>query len=566
MENKKIQKGNQCYMIKKDRERFINKILRSPSTKKIVVGGPGTGKTFLFKEVLKSKKTTLTLTFVNPLVDDLSLKLYGISSVKTLHSFAQKEFGRLLKDKIKIKIFPKLPEVIKEDAKILLKEDIEFKKLFNNEEDDSKYIDFYKRRKDYYKPYYGYSDVIYGIVKMYKEYKDKVPNTIPQYSQIIIDEFQDFNKLEVSLIDLLSEKSPILLAGDDDQALYEDLKDASPKYIRQRYYNRDFGYEPFTLPYCSRCTSVIVGAINDIIDSAMKKGFLKDRIKKTFLYFEDTDKNITCNQNPHIIHCQKYHNAIPSYIQKQIDNITKEKQKKFSVLIISPIKKQARMISRKLKESGFKNIEFVEKEEDKATTLEGLKILMKDKVNNLGWRIVSRYILSDEEFNNLIKKSNEKNAKQIKDMVDSRCKKEIEDLLVISKAVKNGKKVEQEEIEDLFKKIKKDKDLYDLVKDLLEDDIDYSKKNRVDRSIRKIPIDITTIHGSKGLSKDYVFITHFDDEYFIKDKCKNKIRDQEICNFIVSLARAKIKVFLISSKDRKPTFLKWIKENRIEEN
>lgn len=566
MENKEIQKEDKCYMMKKERELYINKILRSPSTKKIVVGGPGTGKTFLFKEILKRKNKSLTLTFVNPLVDDLSLKLYGISSVKTLHSFAQKEFNRLRKNKIKIKIFPKLPEVIKEDAKILLKEDIEFKKLFNNEEDDSKYIDFYRRRKNYYKPYYGYSDVIYGIVKMYKKYKDKSPNTIPKYNQIIIDEFQDFNKLEVSLIDLLSEKSPILLTGDDDQALYEDFKDASPKYIRQRYYNRDFGYEPFTLPYCSRCTSVIVGAINDIIGSAVKRGFLKDRIKKTFVYFEDDDKNIICNQNPQIIHCQQFHNAIPSYIQNQIDNIAKEKQEKFSVLIISPFRSQAEMIDRKLKENGFNNIEFVKKENDEATILEGLKILMEDKVNNLGWRIVSRYILSDKEFNNLIKKSDGKNAKQIKDIANNSCKEEIKDLLVISKAVKNGKKVEQRDIEDIFKKIKRDKDLYNLVEDLLEDDIEYSKKNRADRSIRKIPINITTIHGSKGLSKDYVFITHFDDEYFIKDKCKNKIRDQEICNFIVSLARAKIKVFLISSKDKKPTFLKWIKEDRIEEN
>jgi hypothetical protein len=41
---------------------------------------------------------------------------------------------------------------------------------------------------------------------------------VPSYNQVLVDEFQDFNQLEVSLIDLLAGKSPILLAGDDDQA------------------------------------------------------------------------------------------------------------------------------------------------------------------------------------------------------------------------------------------------------------------------------------------------------------------------------------------------------------
>lgn len=63
------------------------------------------------------------MTFVNELVDDISLDLYGISTVKTLHSFAQSELNSLLKNKIKI--FPKLSEVIKEDGKILLKNEIE---------------------------------------------------------------------------------------------------------------------------------------------------------------------------------------------------------------------------------------------------------------------------------------------------------------------------------------------------------------------------------------------------------------------------------------------------------
>ena len=64
----------------REQKRYIDAILTSQSPKKIVVAGPGTGKTFLFKELLKEQnKKALTLTFINSLVDDLSLELYGLS-------------------------------------------------------------------------------------------------------------------------------------------------------------------------------------------------------------------------------------------------------------------------------------------------------------------------------------------------------------------------------------------------------------------------------------------------------------------------------------------------------
>ena len=543
-------------MLEKDREELINKIVRSPVAKKIVIGGPGTGKTYLFEKIVKDKNKTLTLTFINDLVEDLSLGLYGISTVKTLHSYAQKELGRFTKNKIKI--FPKLSEIIKEDAKVLLGKEIDFDKLFHNRDDNNPDIGFYKKRKNYYS-YYGYSDVIFGIVKMFEKDKDK----IPQYEQIIIDEFQDFNKLEVDLIELLAEKSSILLAGDDDQAIYEDLKNASPEHIRQRFSNKDYGYSPFILPYCSRCPRVIVEGVKDIIDTAKKKGFLKNRINKTFEYFENESKNRISDENLKIIYCQKFNSQIPHYIQEQLKSIAIAKRRKFSVLIISPLRKQAQTIAAELKKRGFKNVEFVEKKyTKKATLLDGLKILLEDKDNNLGWRIVSRNNLSDEDFNILIKKTDADTTIKIKDNVSGFCKAEVKKCLKILKAIKNGNKVDKEELEYLFKNIEINP--FDLVKDLLIEDIDDSKKDKISPGLRKIPIKTTTIQSSKGLSSDYIFITHFDDRYFIKNKDKKIISDQEICNFIVSLARTKIRVFLISSIKERPTFLEWINKNRIE--
>ena len=102
------------------RKEHVDAVLNSTSSKNIVVAGPGTGKTYLFKMILEGKEDTLTLSFVNALVEDLSLELCGISDVKTLHGFARGILKKAKKDE-DIKIFPELgKKVISVDAKILL--------------------------------------------------------------------------------------------------------------------------------------------------------------------------------------------------------------------------------------------------------------------------------------------------------------------------------------------------------------------------------------------------------------------------------------------------------------
>ena len=64
------------------------------------------------------------------------------------------------------------------------------------------------------------------------------------------------------------------------------------------------------------------------------------------------------------------------------------------------------------------------------------------------------------------------------------------------------------------------------------------------------------------MAADIVFITHFDDRYFINDE---GITDQDICNFLVAITRTRVKLFLISSLKQEPTFLKWIKKDRYED-
>ena len=173
------------------RKKQTSDILASPAKKKIVVAGPGTGKTYLFQQLLKQRSgDCLTLTFINALVDELSLSLSGLSEVRTLHGYAL----NFLKSK-GYQLFPKLPEVIKEDAQILTEKNMDFKSLFQDEPMDKEQHEFYVKRRGYYGKYYGFADIIYAFVEYFRSPENR--EEIPTYEQIVVDEFQDFNRFEV---------------------------------------------------------------------------------------------------------------------------------------------------------------------------------------------------------------------------------------------------------------------------------------------------------------------------------------------------------------------------------
>ncbi len=552
---KDISPDNKYEKARKEREKCVENILRSKSKKKIVVAGPGTGKTFLFKKILKKEDNTLALTFIKALVEDLSLELCGLSDVKTLHGFS---CSRLKRAKKGIRIFPKLTEVIKRDAEILIGKKIEFKKIFDSKEDDNEHIDFYRERKDYYGNYYGFSDIVYAIVKYFEEDH----NRIPQYDQIVVDEFQDFNPLEVSLIELLSLKSPILIVGDDDQAIYDyDFKSADPKHIRQKHSQKEKDYKSFNLPFCSRCTQVIVDVVNDIIDSANKKGFFPNRIPKPYKYLNDEEKDIVSEKYSRVIYSQQFARKIPWFLGKQIFEIAQNLKRKFSVLIICPTKVQCIQVAEGLIKKGFKNIEYAEKQDEKLILFDGLKLLLENDKCNLGWRIVSEFLLKDKEFKSFLKKTYQDKPLKTHEIINRDCKAEVKKIIKVLKICQKDGDMNEEDL-SVLEKISVNP--YKIAKDVLKDELDFDSSEIANPGAKKIPIKITTIQGSKGLSGDYVFITYFDDLYFIKSKNKKKILDKDIRNFLVTLTRAKEKVLLISSKEKEPTFLKWINKERIE--
>jgi superfamily I DNA/RNA helicase len=534
-----------------ERDERVRRVLTSKSKKKVVVAGPGTGKTYLFKRALDGKKRSLTLTFVNALVEDLSLDLYGMSDVRTLHSFARSLLTRLWK-KEAINVFPKLSDLIREDLRRLSGQDIDFDKIFHTMDVGNQHIEFYKRRKKYYDNSYGYSDVVFAAVQFLKTNPDKIPT----YEQIVVDEFQDFNDLEVALIDLLSERSPVLLVGDDDQALY-DFKSADAKHIRERHNANGAGYEAFNLPLCSRCTRVVVGAANDIVEAAIRQKLLGGRIAKPFKYFDDEDKDAVSARHPTITYRHLFASQFAWYVETKLDEAAASIRDEFSVLIITPTKVQARSVSDALRKRGFKSVEFVDRSGKDLTLMNGLKILLESEESNLGWRIVAGFLMNEADFKSVLERSDQKCTPPLRSLIPVETQKAVKKMLTLLRKVRDEKPVDEDGL-SLLKQIGLEP--YRLGLEALRDDLNSSSHGAISPGLRKLPITVTTIQGSKGLSADVVFVTYFDDAFFVK---KDGMTDRDVCNFLVALTRAEKKVFLVSSQNKQPTFLKWIDESRI---
>lgn len=86
-----------------------------------------------------------------------------------------------------------------------------------------------------------------------------------QYKYILVDEYQDLNKAEQELIDLISKKSNLMVVGDVDQSIYS-FKYASPEGILD-FPKRYSTTKQFTLSTCRRCPKRTVGLASKLISN-----------------------------------------------------------------------------------------------------------------------------------------------------------------------------------------------------------------------------------------------------------------------------------------------------------
>ena len=84
------------------------------------------------------------------------------------------------------------------------------------------------------------------------------------YDHVLVDEYQDLNKAEQAVVDLLSGDAALCIVGDDDQSLYS-FKHAHPAGIRT-FIDSHQGATDHQLLECHRCPTSVVSIANALIE------------------------------------------------------------------------------------------------------------------------------------------------------------------------------------------------------------------------------------------------------------------------------------------------------------
>jgi superfamily I DNA/RNA helicase len=518
--------------VQRELDEAIKRVLASESRKKLVVAGPGAGKTNLFRKLLDvaagAADQRLVLTFINNLKSDLERSLGDAAHVFTLHGYCQHLLRRIagLRGNLttNFRCFPGLASIIKEDWDWLRGSPApKFIDLMRKLTCAPEQAAFYFERADYYNAV-DYDDSVYRVQK-------NLEGKAPLYELVLIDEFQDFNRMEAAVIDGLAGVSPIVIAGDDDQALYSELRSASWDHIRAHYEGGH--YEIFELPFCMRCPEVIVGAVSDVIERALKLKKLNGRISKPYKYFEPV-KGEDSRLYPSIdlveTSVQRANaNYFGQYIEEGIRAIPDADRKiaaakrEPAALIIggNPYRRQV--------EEYLMKVGLVTKADDTLLSEreQALAILHEEPKSNLGWRIT--LWCGDEA---------------------------VARTAVCATANKKT---------PLFDAVPED-----IRTRVLEEAKNWKSEDDTGSEDDTVPtVKITSYEGSKGLSAQHVFLIGLHSGDIPRNA--EDIKDIEICRLLVALTRTKKKCSILVTRrfgekfKQRSEFLRWVKPVRYNE-
>jgi superfamily I DNA/RNA helicase len=394
------------------------------------------------------------------------------------------------------------------------------------------HIPFYLARGEYYDAV-DFDDTVYRVYEGLSFGRAR-PDS---YDLVLIDEYQDFNALEAGVIDALAELNPILIAGDDDQALYSQLRDASWDHIR--LLSKAGEYEVFKLPFCMRCPKVVVDAVNDVLAKAEELNRLKGRIEKPYKHFPPA-KGADSAKYPKIAHAEtsvqrQGANYMGRYLAQAIAQIPADEIEAAAlggypaalVIVAQPYRDQ---IVSHLEIAGY--VVGTRHDSDSKLSREaGLSILKVDRVSNIGWRIVLR--ADAPSFH--------------------------KDAVV---ATADGRRCLVDVVPDEYReRVLTEVDAYEV-----PDEVEAEAATRATADVPAVRV--TSFEGAKGLSAQHVYIAGLHDGELPHDPAS--IKDLEICKFVVGLTRTRKKCTLVRTRNfagnwKSPSsFISWIDPARLE--
>lgn len=264
-----------------------------------VIAGPGTGKTFSLMRRLarrleegENPSEILLVTFTRVAAQDLAkaideLEIEGADQIEkgTLHAFC----NSILNLNQVNQLTNRNPRMLLEFEKKFLLQDLpseDFGKLAEREERLKAFEAAWARRQDEDPGWPSsqieqqFSTALVNWLRFHRAMligeliprtlsflRDNPQNEILQkYSHIFIDEYQDLNRAEQSLLDLLGENASITVIGDEDQSIYETLKYAHPEGISHFHQTHENTYD-IPIEECRRCPTRVVTIANALIQN-----------------------------------------------------------------------------------------------------------------------------------------------------------------------------------------------------------------------------------------------------------------------------------------------------------
>ena len=278
----------------------------------LILAGPGTGKTFTLVHkiayLIQNKgidgENILAITFTNKAADEISLRInqlidnkHRIAPATTFHRFGLRiiqdnpEYFNITNDNFNILdkadakfILNKILDINNKQANHLLQVFSKIKQnitsLSSLEPDSRKFFQAYETYLSE-NNLFDINDLLYRPYQKFLSNGELLEKYQTKYKWILVDEYQDVNRIQYDLIKLLADSSKgtkICAIGDPNQAIY-GFRGADVKYIEN--FQEDYpDSKIINLRTSYRCTNNILNTSGKLISEHTKQNSLIEGLKK----------------------------------------------------------------------------------------------------------------------------------------------------------------------------------------------------------------------------------------------------------------------------------------------
>jgi superfamily I DNA/RNA helicase len=260
----------------------------------VVLAGPGTGKTkvlthriaWLIDERGINPDHVLAITFTNKAAEEMqkrckyllgNQKEQSTTTISTFHAFGHsilkayaEETGRnarftIADEELKRQIIQDLLQCSQQEAKHLSAAFSRFKQ--QNTDPDGDKVESFQEYQNQLTKYnlFDLDDLIYQVVQLARSNPVIQENLREEYQWVLVDEFQDINKIQYDLLNIICHKkdSNLFIIGDPNQAIY-GFRGSSRKFIS--HFVEDYtSSRVYKLKTSYRCSEHILKASGDVL-------------------------------------------------------------------------------------------------------------------------------------------------------------------------------------------------------------------------------------------------------------------------------------------------------------